>query len=250
MLGSWIRHRLRLIRYYSAARPRSGWNRAMDVALVAALGLAVATAWLLDRSHVARSVEVRITGMLFSGPAPDDQLWASVAPEAGMPPDATRDDTVLSGAFRLHIAADHHGWPFVSSRRRPEARLDFDLFNPSRRNVRLPADSPWRTAVKDALLEAGREEAVAAVWGGPGSEPAVSYRPQAWLANTLVWSVLLAALAWVVVSGARIAEAFAASARRTRQRHRRRGDRCVACGYDLRACVFSERCPECGTLVE
>ncbi|MHC4414406.1 MAG: hypothetical protein ACYS0G_03885 [Planctomycetota bacterium] len=239
-----IREKLRLIRYYSASRPYNRWSAALDIALAAGLLLAWPTTWLLDRSYVSRTAQQQISGMLFE--APDGAVRASVSP------DALRGDLTFTGAFQVTVRSNQHGWPFVSSRRRPQARVGLELFAPrqSRPNADLPPDSPLRSAIADALRSADHDEAIPALAGGRGSQPDVSYRPRAWLANTIIWSILLPATAWIVVSASRSGWVLVESARRTHRQQRRHGANCVTCGYDLRASVFSDRCPECGAKLE
>ena len=109
-----------------------------------------------------------------------------------------------------------------------------------------------RAAIDLALRETDRRRVAAALWGGGGAGGAntagVTPRGRAWVANTITLSVLLVAAAWLTVSMLRLAAMAVAAGRRGRQR--RDGLRCAECGYDLRASVLSERCPECGALLE
>jgi hypothetical protein len=43
-----LRHKLRMIRYYSAPRHRTVWTRVMDVALIASFLLALPVTWMCD----------------------------------------------------------------------------------------------------------------------------------------------------------------------------------------------------------
>ena len=246
MVVRMIRNKLRLIRYYSADRPRSAWGRATNIAFAAALALTAPTVWLVDRAYVLRVSQLHITGRLYE--SADGTVSAGVVPDAGLRSTAG-DDSVMSGMFRLAVGTEQHGWPFESSRRHPRAELGLDLFarGEPQADVYLPAGSPLRAAIESALSEAGHDEAVA-VW--QGELPAVSHRRSAWLANGVVWYLLLSYTAWFGVSLSRFGWRVVQAGRNARQQQRQRQGRCVACGYDLRASEFSERCPECGTLAE
>ena len=60
-----IRNQLRLIRYYSATRPYNRWSRALDIALVSALALAVPMTWALDSGLVRQASIEKGAGKLF-----------------------------------------------------------------------------------------------------------------------------------------------------------------------------------------
>ncbi len=246
MVVRMIRNKLRLIRYYSADRPRSVWSRATNIAFAAALAVTAPAVWLVDRAYVLRVSQLQITGRLYE--SADGTLWAEAIPDVSLRSTAG-DDSVMSGMFQLALGTEHHGWPFGSSRRHPRAQLSLDLFarGEPQADVDLPPDSPRRAAIELALLEAGHDEAVA-LW--QGGLPAVSHRLSAWLANGVVWYLLLSYTAWLGISFSRFGWRIAQAGRHTRQQQRQREGRCVACGYDLRASEFSERCPECGTLAE
>ena len=111
----------------------------------------------------------------------------------------------------------------------------------------LPPDSPVRRAIDSALATFGDTRLVAATWDG--SAIAGSNRARGWVANGLVLSVLLVLAAFGFVALLRIGSLFRIAEKRQRVAQRRQSNRCTACGYDLHGSVFSERCPECGTLV-
>ncbi|MHC4217617.1 MAG: hypothetical protein ACYSU7_04090 [Planctomycetota bacterium] len=243
-----IRNQLRLIRYYSATRPYNRWSRALDIALAAALVLALPVSWGLDRTLV-RDVSVeKGSGKLFQDP--EGPLWAWIG-FPSMPPLEIQGDAVFQGTFRLDVKTEDRGWPFVTSRWLQPPELTVDLFaEPQPRTNRdLPVDSTVRAAIASALYDANLATAALAVQRDPMAPPAAANRRAAWVANTFVWALLLPISAWVLISLLRLVLVPVRTARRARRTQRRREDRCVACGYDLRASGFSERCPECGTLV-
>ncbi|MHC4102758.1 MAG: hypothetical protein ACYSW1_17965, partial [Planctomycetota bacterium] len=160
-------------------------------------------------------------------------------------------DAVFSGTFRLDVRTEDRGWPFVTSRRPRPPQLAVDLFAERRslENVDLPIDSPERAAIAAALADDGLVGPAAVIRQDPAFAPAAFNRPAAWAANALVWALLLPIAAWVIVSLLRMAWLPVESTHRARRKQRRREDRCAHCGYDLRASAFSDRCPECGTLI-
>ena len=243
-----LRRQLALIGYYSAPRRHTAWSRATDIALVAALVLAWPTVWTVDRGWVSQTPLQHMVGKLYR--TTDGGLWASVPAEGYRDPvpALALENSEFVGTFELTLWTEDHGWPFVSSRTRPQARLDLDLFEERRttKDASLPPDSPLRAAIEAALDEAGHDQVRAAL---SASEPPLNRRRGGWLGNTVIWSIVLVVAGWVGVSIPRIGWVLLESARLKRGSQRQLEERCTACGYDLRASTFSERCPECGTLL-
>jgi hypothetical protein len=244
-----IRNKLRLIRYYSATRPYNRWSRALDIALAAALVLALPTAWVLDGNLVRRTWPDALAGKLFKNP--DGPVWAWVG-FPSMPPQDVQGEATFYGTFQVEVKTEDRGWPFISSRRTLSPELTVGLFVEPlpRANDDLPVHAPLRLAIVAALSHEGLSDAAAAVRRDPAASPPVSKRLAAWAANALIWALLLPITAWVIVSLLRLAWLPIESAHHARRQQRRREDRCANCGYDLRASGFSGRCPECGTLVQ
>jgi hypothetical protein len=243
-----IRNQVRLIRYYSATRPYNRWSRALDIALAAALALAVPVTWALDSSLVRQASIEKAAGKFFQDP--DGRLWVWTGFPA-MPPAKVQGDAAFSGTFRLDVRTEDRGWPFITSRRPRPPQLSVDLFEESRslQNIDLPVDSPVRSAIAVGLSDAGLPGSAAVIRQDPAFAPSAFSRPAAWAANALIWALLLPIAAWVIVSLLRLVWLPVESAHRARRKQRRREDRCANCGYDLRASTFSGRCPECGALV-
>ena len=244
---AWIRHKLRLIRYYSARRPLARWQRTADIAVLAAVLLGWPAAWILDIACVSTTALGSAKGRLFRDP--DGQISAYLSPDNSFK--LTMGDAVYCGAFEIKTSATDHGWPFVTSRHRPQARLTVELFSPRRslRNADLQLDSPLRSAIESAITDARDTVTAAALWS-PQTLPAVSQRRRAWLANVLILSILLPFAAWTIVLVSRLSWVVVHSRTRTRHRLQRCEGRCDACGYDLRAHTLSLRCPECGIQLE
>jgi hypothetical protein len=243
-----IRYQLRLIRYYSATRPYNRWSRALDISLAVALALALPVTWALDSGLVRQASIEKASGKLFEDP--DGRLWVWTGFPA-MPSAEIQGEAAFSGTFRLDVRTEDRGWPFITSRRPRPPDLSVDLFKGTRplKNIDLPVDSPVRVAIATGLDESGLAGPAAVVRQDPAFAPAAFNRPAAWAANAFVWAVLLPIAAWIIVSLMRLIWLPVESSHHARRRQRRREDRCAHCGYDLRASAFSDRCPECGTLV-
>ena len=244
LLGA-IRERLRLIRYYSATRPYNRWSRALDIALAVALLAAWPVTWFADRTIIA-SETVLVTGNLYE--EPDGRVWAW-RPPPGQPPPGIRGDAAFTGSFRIELRGGEYGWPFVTSHGARRVALNVELFE-ERRSLGvsdLPPESPVRLAIDRVLRGDGDQRLAGALWTGSGVD--VTGRAWGWVANGLLWSVILAGAAWLLVSVLRLGSFLGLVLAQQRGQRRRRDDRCVACGYRMRGNPFSERCPECGAEV-
>jgi len=241
-----LKKRLWLIRYYSATRRSDRWSRVLDIAVVTALVAAWPVTWLLDRSLVRVDDPYTISGNLYEDPF--EQVWAWLPPPP-VPPSDVRGDALFIGAFRIAIRSEEHGWPFVTSHGPRRLALNVEIFDAPRSlgAQDLPPDSPIRQAINSALATFGDAGLEAATW--EGSAIAGSKRTGGWLANGLVLSVLLVMVAFVFVPLLRIGSLFRIAEKKQRVAQRRQSNRCATCGYDLHGSVFSERCPECGSLV-
>ncbi len=239
-----IRTRLRLIRYYSRSRPSGRWNRVHDIAMAAALILAWPLVWLLDVAWVVRSVSVVNSGFLYSEPG--GRIVAMAATTA--PIDVLPQDGSYCGGYRVVLADEEHGWPFVTSHGIRGGTISADVLD-SVSAADLPPDDPIRAAIERELAATGQGAAAAMLLGSAADLPAVSRSIGAWLANGIVWSLALVIAARLLVGAARIPAAIVSAGRAAGQRRRAGTGRCAVCGYDLRGSTFGERCPECGVLL-
>ncbi len=218
----------------------------LDIAVLTALVAAWPTTWLLDRSYVRVGEPFTISGNLYEDS--DEQVWVWLPPPP-LPPSDVRGDDPFIGAFHITMQGEDHGWPFVTSRGPRRLHLNVEIFDGPRSLGAhdLPPDSPVRHAINAALKTFGDTRLVTATWDG--SAIAGSNRARGWVANGLVLSVLLVSAAFGLVTLVRIGSLFRLAEKRQQVAKLRQSNRCTACGYDLHGSVFSERCPECGTLV-
>ena len=218
----------------------------LDIAVVTALVAAWPAAWLLDRAYVRVGEPFTISGNLYEDPGGHVWVWLPPPP---LPPGDVRGDATFIGAFRIAMQGEDHGWPFVTSRGPRRLALNVEIFDEpvSLGAQDLPPNSPVRHAINSALETFGDPMLAAATWDG--SAIVGSNRARGWVANGLVLSVLLVLAACLLVAVLRIGSLFRIAEKRQQVAQRRQSNRCTACGYDLHGSVFSERCPECGTLV-
>ncbi|MDY7107530.1 MAG: hypothetical protein SYC29_02735 [Planctomycetota bacterium] len=241
-----LRQEIRLIGYYSANRPRTGWTRAAEWALVVALILAV-PAMLLCEALITRTVLTdQVQGLIVRGG--DAGSFVAVVQEE--PGKAWWPPGEPYGEFFIEVAQLHRGWPFTTSITREPARLDLNVFAEQgmRRDVQLPADAPLRKALERALAESGEQEKVQRRAAAPAARP-----PQrTWLGSivgTAMWWMILTFVAFITIRLMQFATMIMRAQHAARMADRLARGRCPSCGYDLRGLEFNERCPECGTLL-
>jgi hypothetical protein len=239
-----IHRQLKLIRYYSAARPQTAWAKALEWALVLALLLA-APAMLLSELAVTRTaVTMQVQGQIVRG---EDGAFLAVVQES--PTNAWWPVGAPYGEFFIELAEIDRGWPFTSSFVRQPARLDLNLFAEQgmRKDVQLRADSPLRAAIEKALSQPEHRRTLEAT-SDRSTYPARRY----WLGSivgAVIWWMILSFASFILIRFVQFGT-MVVLARRAEVKARRiaRG-RCPVCGYDMRGLEFNERCPECGSLV-
>ncbi len=260
-----IRQRLRLIRYYSAPRRRTLLTIFVDIALVAAIVLALPTSYLVN-TLVRRDVaSIELDGHLTR--LPDDGVQARILnPNLNQSP---RSD-VPYGEFHLSLTRTRSGWPASAAISDSRVRVDLNLYDQpnAQKDARLATDDPVYLAITDALEHSGagttiiveaEDEAslrsseedyaeLKARWRA--NEAANRHRPLAWIFNTLAMWALLSILLSALASSLWAVTLIFKNSRTGLAHQRRKEGLCVKCGYDLFGLDFNERCPECGTIIE
>ncbi len=209
--------------------------------MVASLVLAWPAAWLCNRLVTREVVAIEVDGWLVC--EPDGTVSARLIDPSDRA-DAWLGEG-LCGSFTIEVVDQRHGWPFLSSLHRLPARLAL-----SAAGKNPPGGLPERrelSAAIEAALQAEGELETLGLWRNPG--PQVSHHGRGWLADSLMWWLILSVASVMMVAAARVASVILAHERATRRLKRSAGGRCAECGYPLAGLEFSPRCPECGTLL-
>lgn len=238
-----VRHKLRMIRYYSATRPDTPWTKAVDAALVCSLLLALPAAWMCDAMVTQRDVASALSGQLFRQPS--NHIEALLL--TGARKNATVNGNVI-GNFQLIVEEVRRGWPFNTSINRLPARVDIDIVAElrPRPNAKLAADDPLHLAIDRALDMNGQDEAATAF---ARREPLTRQHWLSWVIATGVWWILLVFVSTFLIHAARLATLILQRKMAIRKASLRASGKCMSCGYDMTGLEFNEKCPECGELV-
>lgn len=233
-----LRRRLALIRYYSADRHLTRWQRWSDGALIAALVLAIPAA-ILSGEWVLRSEQVsQVSGVLVrtQGAAP----WAALHSESG-------GEGALAGGFDITVGTETGGWPLVTWSRRRVLRVDLNLFDEEgvRVDTTLSWDDPLAISLSSAL---GRHDS-STQWAYPDVGPWHRASVGVWLLQIGIWWVGLTIGLLAAVGAVRLIVSVTSASHQTQRRRRSRRGKCPSCGYDTAGLDFSPRCPECGDLL-
>ena len=239
-----LRHKLAMIRYYSAPRKETAWTRAADVALWITLLLALPAAWIGDVSHADHEPGPAVSGFLIGENVQNLEAWAVTDRNIKQNPPEGRN----FGRWRLHVTDVHRGWPLITSVHRQPAQLDLDILSEPRErvNAQLAADDPIRIAIARELEQEEQTDIIAA-WAQLSSEG--RYHWMNWLIAAGGWWILMAFTSWIVIAIARLATLYVRDRIALKRHNLAAEGKCAQCGYDLTGLEFRDRCPECGTLV-
>lgn len=242
MLGR-LRHKLRMIRYYSAPRRETVWTRAEDWALVVALILSIPAAWVADRVAAEPRAAITTSGLLLGENEDELRGWVITDMNRRMEPPGR-----VFARWSLVVTDIYRGWPLTTSVHRQPATLNLDIVDePSpRKNVVLPPDSPTRRIIAGALREEQMLETLEA-WEMPVTKSRQHWWE--WIAAWAWWWIGLTVTSWFGIRVIKLVTVRVQRLKKIRQLDLRAQGKCAACGYDLTGLEFNERCPECGTLV-
>ncbi|HMN96506.1 MAG TPA: hypothetical protein PKC43_08730 [Phycisphaerales bacterium] len=234
-----LHRHLREISYHSARRRPTRWTRLADRAFFAAPALALlTTAWLHFGSvnSAPRKPEILRLGTALDG-TPDVRLIG----DSGMPGWPPR----AYGEIELVTEGLRSGFPLVS--RVGDGPLRIEFARPLLGSPPAPLDDPAMRAAAGAVIEAQGSAELRDRWAGRQRSRTL------WLGlagNFSLWWLAYLATMLLALQAMRLAAWAAGELGRRRRIDRRRTGRCLACGYDVRAIPWSERCPECGALLE
>ncbi len=239
-----VRHKLRMMRYYSASRPVTIWTKAHDIAMVGSFFLAFPAAWLCNLMAVQNTTAIELQGLLLRH---DDSSIS--APLISSQNSRVFDRGGMTfGSFTLVVQDRHRGWPFTTSIHRPPAQLELLLARQRspQKNVQLPSDDPIRIAIQASLQENDQTDALASF---VSNTTQVRQHWLSWFIATGVWWIALMFACSFIIFLAKYTTQIVKSKLRQRKAMLRRQGKCHTCGYDMTGLEFNERCPECGELV-
>ncbi|MFK7960604.1 MAG: hypothetical protein AB8G96_08755 [Phycisphaerales bacterium] len=242
-----LRRRLAEVRYHAARRPDTVWTRWRGRLLIAAIVLTL-PAMLAGESTWHRDVDQyeTIGGLVGPRSGPFVVGLATGEDESIDWPSGSQQAT-----FEITRFNRLHGWPLTSRVTSDRLSIDVDRFNESR-----PGDGdPVSLAIIDAagaMADSATSTGLASVANlGELDRIGVSRRSLAGTAAALgTWWLVLSALFLLALGVARLITELVRAIRFGTRRQAQRAGRCPNCGYDMRASVWSERCPECGALSE
>lgn len=245
-----VRNKLRMIRYHSAARARTAWTRAFDMAFVGSFLLAFPAAWLCDAIAIRPTIALSVPGQFFR-----DETSVGTFTAALLMPQAPRagggrgfPNSTPHGSFLLVVEERAHGWPLTTSVHRLPARVAIDI--PSEKGPRthalLPVDGPLREALERGLEEDGHDQALAAL---RSDSTQVRQKWISWPIASGLWWIMMAFGSSFALGIAKYVTQVFRGAQAARRGQLRAEGKCAACGYDMTGLEFNERCPECGNIV-
>jgi hypothetical protein len=241
-----IRQQLRRIDYYSAHRTGTAWSQWMTRVLLATPFVGVAACIVI--AVAVRRIEVVAS---VSGDLGVDAKRELVAlPASVLNNDAPIGLTLAPyGMFEVRLERDILGWPIAAASRPRSPAIDINLYSVAGPGPdREPVESVQRgiDAVERLLASSTADEVIEyrgqAMRGSRWSMLAwVANWIGAFVASYLVMAIIVQCIRFVVFLAKRSA------AKRTMLRVSR--GLCPACGYETRGLEFSDRCPECGSIL-
>ncbi len=241
-----IRKRLRQIRYHSARQERTVWTNLMDAMLFAAPLLGIALALLCHAMVETSAPRLPIQGVVARDAS---GRWGAALAGRGDPiPRSLDAGAVLLIEFEVVDESRLLGWPLHSAVVNPPHSLEATFADPtSAASAQSGLEDPEARGAIATLLARKHPEAAE---GLRRTTPEVRTRWYALVGNAALWWFGLTLLLPTLLLLARfIAYRFELAADRRAARMRRKG-LCPSCGFDVRGSYYSERCPECGELLE
>lgn len=242
-----VRRFLRSIEYHSARRQRTVWTRLTDAALFAGPFLALAVVLVLHGVLPRDASPPPAAGMIGRSPP---GAWAAWSLDEWV--DVER--YMIVGEYSLRLRHEVRGWPLESGRRSSPPVLS------SRRTFPEPGgdmlgEPAIQAAVNQAIARTIRPDL------RPELDPTIfvamterrdvsTIHLLPFMGNFVLWWCLFALLLPLVVQMLRLGAWFVEGVRGTRQARLHSRGLCPSCGYDVRGILWSERCPECGSLLE
>lgn len=246
-----LRHRLWLVRYYSANRPQSPWSKAAETVLIVGFFIALPATWLCDQLVVRERVTHQYDGgvMRIRNGTPQTGTLSAFIVSDDVSKRRWRDGVPVAN-LTIETVAEHRGWPLVTTRTAPMTRIDWRLFDPEAgyRDTFAGFDdeADLHAALHEPVIAHGSSEFRAA-WERTeaSAEPII----MSWIFGATLWWVMMYFAGLVAILMMRFGW-FLFKRRQTKHARRRTAEnRCVNCGYQLHGLEFNERCPECGSFV-
>ena len=129
--------------------------------------------------------------------------------------------------------------------------MTVELYLPRRTlgSAELAPGSALRETIASATSGRDQEQVLETLRGPARGSESVAVHLRGWVANTIVWALMLPLAAWAMVGFARIVWLPIETRRIEERLERTKDGRCAACGYDLRGNPFGGHCPECGAVL-
>lgn len=212
--------------------------------------MALPVTWYLNEQVAQASDTSRIVGMLQQ--IPNGELVAHVTTPTRDATDFDIPRNEIFSHFTVEIFHRNRGFPLTTSREKSQPHISLQRIGSTGNDtsVDLIEGSPVYVAVRSALKTCGLEEADTAIAIWEGREPEVEQLYLSWAGVAILWCLSLFAISSLVLLFSRIFSIFVLRNQSSRYEALSASGKCIHCKYDLRGLDFSERCPECGNLIE